>query len=341
MNWGNGDKFLQVWVDPDGESNYKDMGTSQLLSVPFALFAANSLSGPVGPTGAPGVAGSIGPTGEIGPTGFGATGPIGNNGPTGPSGLQGITGATGLPGPTGVNGNAGAIGATGTVGPTGAQGATGSNGVPGVMGATGSTGLQGSTGANGNTGATGLTGPQGNVGPTGAIGETGPTGLGITGPTGVGVTGATGPTGSGGGVNFSSVSLMAPYTISTTTFSDVTGMSLSFVANNSTALVMFTSSGYGNTQSVSYVTFRIFNSTTSTSLGATMERVCSYSDDGVFSGGYTTTWSAAFSKLMTGLTPGASYSIKVQANRNGLVGILDAVVDPSVDGNHMTLSVIQ
>src|SRR6476620_6527151 len=37
VNWGNGAKYLQVEIDPAGGSNFTDMGTSQLLSVPYAL----------------------------------------------------------------------------------------------------------------------------------------------------------------------------------------------------------------------------------------------------------------------------------------------------------------
>ncbi|HRG91273.1 MAG TPA: hypothetical protein PLW44_19755, partial [Chitinophagales bacterium] len=42
VNWGNGAKFMQVEVDIDNTGSFTDMGTTQLLSVPYALFAANS-----------------------------------------------------------------------------------------------------------------------------------------------------------------------------------------------------------------------------------------------------------------------------------------------------------
>src|SRR5690349_13990425 len=35
VNWGTGNKFLQVEFDPDGGSSFIDMGTAQLLSVPY------------------------------------------------------------------------------------------------------------------------------------------------------------------------------------------------------------------------------------------------------------------------------------------------------------------
>lgn len=39
ISWGNGDKYLQVEVDPTNGTNYSINGTSQLLSVPYALYA--------------------------------------------------------------------------------------------------------------------------------------------------------------------------------------------------------------------------------------------------------------------------------------------------------------
>ena len=42
VNWKTGNKFLQVEMDPSGGSSYFDMGTQQLMSVPYALFATSS-----------------------------------------------------------------------------------------------------------------------------------------------------------------------------------------------------------------------------------------------------------------------------------------------------------
>jgi hypothetical protein len=42
IDWASGIKYLQVEIDPVGGTNYLDMGTSQLLSVPFALYAASA-----------------------------------------------------------------------------------------------------------------------------------------------------------------------------------------------------------------------------------------------------------------------------------------------------------
>ena len=71
INWSQTTKFLQVEVDTG--NGYITMGNQQLMSVPYALYAANGPVGPQGPAGEPG--------------------PIGINGPQGP---QGITGQNGI-----------------------------------------------------------------------------------------------------------------------------------------------------------------------------------------------------------------------------------------------------
>jgi len=49
VNWATGNKYLQVELDPDGGSSFVNLGTSQLLSVPYALYASGAP--PVGPAG--------------------------------------------------------------------------------------------------------------------------------------------------------------------------------------------------------------------------------------------------------------------------------------------------
>lgn len=41
IGWGSGGKFLKVEIDPNGGSSYTVMGTTQMLSVPYALYAGN------------------------------------------------------------------------------------------------------------------------------------------------------------------------------------------------------------------------------------------------------------------------------------------------------------
>ena len=103
IEWANGPYFIQTETDVNGGTNYTITSTSQLLSVPYALYAQTSGSstpGPQGPDGPQGIAGTNGTNGIDGPQGIqGEQGPIGLTGPTGPQGAQGpqgIQGANGL-----------------------------------------------------------------------------------------------------------------------------------------------------------------------------------------------------------------------------------------------------
>jgi hypothetical protein len=69
INWAQTTKFLQVEVDAG--NGFITMGNQQLMSVPYALYAANGPAGPQGPEGEPG------PQGPEGPPGFGFTHYIG------------------------------------------------------------------------------------------------------------------------------------------------------------------------------------------------------------------------------------------------------------------------
>ena len=218
IQWGAGYKYVKV--EADIGSGYIDMGTMQLWSVPYALYAGNSGSGVTGPTGPTGPAGLQGTNGIAGPTGPsgadgtpGPQGPTGNGvgipgpiGPTGPAGVDGINGSIGATGPTGI-GITGPTGPSGADGAPGAQGPTGNGvGLPGPIGPTGPTGQNGTDGATGANGATGPAGPQGIqgiAGPTGQNGIDGATGTtgvdGATGPAGPqGIQGIAGPTGQNG-----------------------------------------------------------------------------------------------------------------------------------------------
>src|SRR6185295_13631307 len=85
--------FLQTEIDVTGGNNFVSIGATPLYSVPFALYAANSMVGPQGPQGNPG------PQGIQGIQGIqGATGPAGATGPPGPTGATGPQGPIGTPG---------------------------------------------------------------------------------------------------------------------------------------------------------------------------------------------------------------------------------------------------
>ncbi|MFM2285005.1 MAG: hypothetical protein RLZZ543_502 [Bacteroidota bacterium] len=64
INWGNGPYVIQSEVDPNAGSNYSITGETQLLSVPYALYAENS--GTPGPQGPQGPQGAVGPQGPAG-----------------------------------------------------------------------------------------------------------------------------------------------------------------------------------------------------------------------------------------------------------------------------------
>jgi hypothetical protein len=54
IDWANGPYYVQIETDPTGGTNYTLTSTSQLLSVPYALYAktaGSSLPGPQGPQG--------------------------------------------------------------------------------------------------------------------------------------------------------------------------------------------------------------------------------------------------------------------------------------------------
>ena len=159
IDWGNHTYFIEVAVDITGGTSYIVMGTTQLRSVPYALYAEASGSMLPGPAGANGIDGTNGVDGNDGaPGATGPQGPIGLTGPAGANGIDGTDGATGAQGIQGVPGNDGNDGATGAIGLTGPAGA---NGIDGNDGATGPIGLTGPAGANGIDGTNGLDGAPG------------------------------------------------------------------------------------------------------------------------------------------------------------------------------------
>ena len=161
VSWLSGDKYLQVEIDPVSNNNYLNMGTVQLVSVPYAfnavtaanaltvttnanltgavtsngnltsLAASPALTGvPTAPTAAPGTN-----TTQIATTEFVKAAAL--TGPTGAKGVQGLAGAdgaAGAPGPQGIPGLDGAIGAQGIQGLPGAAGAQGIQGIQGLTG---------------------------------------------------------------------------------------------------------------------------------------------------------------------------------------------------------------
>jgi len=158
INWANGPFFIRTDCDPNGGVNLTISGVHQLLSVPFAMYAAVSGNGPQG---------AQGPQGPVGPAGNGINSIVSNtngtltvnytNGSTYTSGS--LLGPQGVAGPQGPQGVPGQIGATGPQGAIGPQGVAGPQGPQGVPGPTGLTGPQGPQGVQGVQGASGYSGP--------------------------------------------------------------------------------------------------------------------------------------------------------------------------------------
>jgi hypothetical protein len=204
INWAIGPYFIKTETDPTGGTTYSITGTSQLMSVPYALFSASGTTGAQGIQGLPGANGTTGAIGATGSQGIqGLPGAIGTNGTIGATGLVGATGAAGTNGTNGLDGATGAAGtngANGLDGATGAAGTNGTNGLDGAIGLTGATGTDGAPGAAGAAGTNGATGLTGAAGINGADGATGTSGTnGTDGATGlIGLTGLTGATGTAG-----------------------------------------------------------------------------------------------------------------------------------------------
>jgi|GEM_PF-798409 len=102
ISWGTVTAWLEVDMDIDGGTNYSPMGSSQLLSVPYALFAATGNQGPQGPQGIQGLTGADGAKGDQGDKGDkGDKGDPGDQGPPGTNGTDGVDGTNGMDGMNG------------------------------------------------------------------------------------------------------------------------------------------------------------------------------------------------------------------------------------------------
>ena len=79
--WGTGAKYIQVEIDPAGGVAYTDMGTTQLMSVPYALYAASSTGtvSSVGTTAGQLTGGPITTSGTIGLANAGTPGTYGSS----------------------------------------------------------------------------------------------------------------------------------------------------------------------------------------------------------------------------------------------------------------------
>lgn len=170
IDWANGPYFIKTETDPTGGTNYIITGTSQLLSVPYALRAktagevtltAAQIALLKGDQGIQGEKGDQGPPGPQGPKGDkgdkGDRGIQGVRGVKGDEGVQGLMGPQGLKGDKGDKGEKGEKGDKGDQGDQGIQGEKGDQGAPGPQGPQGDKGDKGDQGIQGEAGADGLT----------------------------------------------------------------------------------------------------------------------------------------------------------------------------------------
>ena len=125
VNFASADLYLKVEIDLQGGNNFQPLGASELVAVPYALYAANGVPGPQGlpgPQGAKGDKGDPGPQGPAGPKGDkGDTGLPGAKGDLGPEGPKGDKGDPGTAAGWGLTGNAGINPATDFIGTTDEQ----------------------------------------------------------------------------------------------------------------------------------------------------------------------------------------------------------------------------
>lgn len=162
LEWGTDSYFLKIDIDPEGGDSYINLGSSQLLSVPYALYAKESGSG----------GGGGDPTDELQnliydpatqvltlTDGNSVTLQVGGGGGM-PQTLTFdnttrelmISGGNTITIPGGATGPQGPQGAIGPTGPAGADGADGADGTPGPQGPTGDQGPSGPEGPAGQDG---------------------------------------------------------------------------------------------------------------------------------------------------------------------------------------------
>ena len=141
-----------------------------------------------------------------------------------------------------------------------------------------------------------------------------------------------------------SVTLAADYSLSSTGgFFDVPAMSLTFVARKTSVLVTLSGSGDSTLLAAGIGDFLVYNDTAGSVFGGTHEKLTTFDDT---FGLLSAAWSISFSKPLTGLTVGNTYTLKVQALFDPLLvfpGTPALRINAATNffDHHLTLSVIQ
>jgi len=139
-----------------------------------------------------------------------------------------------------------------------------------------------------------------------------------------------------------SVSLASDYSLAPGILDDIPSMELTFEARSSTALIVLSGSGGSTSIAMGIGDFSVINVTDGTIIGGTHEKLTTFDD--IY--GIEPAWSISFTKAITGLTIGDSYTLKVRALldvsvTSGSFPTLDINANTEPSHHHLTLSVLQ
>lgn len=138
-------------------------------------------------------------------------------------------------------------------------------------------------------------------------------------------------------VAFNSKSLQSDILISSTTFTDVPTMSVTFTATQADAMIIFSASGFAYSNAMSYVQFRIRRG--GLVIGGTNNKLQNFDE----ATGTIATWSCNYSRKITDLVIGYTYTFNVQGLVDGIHGTYDAAIYPTTNpsSHHMSLTIMQ
>lgn len=139
-----------------------------------------------------------------------------------------------------------------------------------------------------------------------------------------------------------SVSLVNDLTFNDNAYKKLGNMEdLIFTARKTSVYLLFTASGYGSTNSMSTVYFQAVNWDVfpRVVIGGTMTKIQNLD---IFTGTITA-WNASFSKVLTGLTIGQEYRIRVRGKTEAVYNGKNIVINANSEPNycHLTVSAIQ
>lgn len=150
----------------------------------------------------------------------------------------------------------------------------------------------------------------------------------------------------GYGDNIQSATGSSDISIDSSTFTDMTDMSITFTPQHSTVYVNFSASGgmdlSSSTPAGAYGFFRIVNVTAGDTVeAATATLTTDFDFDDVFGVIIGAAWNASINMFPVSVTPGQSTTIKIQWSRNGVfTSPMVNYVNSLPEGSHRVLSII-